>query len=138
MTETFDPDDSRHRAIKDALMLGIALNDIATFSEVNRALESVGFDVIEAMNRDVKDGPSTPWYQPMEGQSGTLRNAFRRTPLGRKAIMAGLRLAETVKLFPQGSAAVVRFMDRTAEAYVAGGKTGIFSPLYCFLARKPG
>ena len=138
MTEKFDPDDSRHRAIKDELMLGIALNDIATFSDVDRALESVGFDVIEAMNRDVKDGPSTPWYQPMEGQSGTLRNAFRRTPLGRKAMIAGLRLAETFGFFPKGSAAVVRFMDRTAEAYVAGGKTGIFSPLYCFLARKPG
>lgn len=138
MTETFDPDDSRHRAIKDELMLGIALNDIATFSEVNRALEAVGFEVIEAMNRDVKDGPSTPWYQPMEGQRGTLRNAFRRTPLGRKAMIAGLRLAETFGFFPKGSAAVVRFMDRTAEAYVAGGKTGIFSPLYCFLARKPG
>ena len=138
MTETFDPDDSRHRAIKDELMLGIALNDIATFSEVDRALESVGFDVIEAMNRDVKDGPSTPWYQPMEGQRGTLRNAFRRTPLGRKAMIAGLRLAEIFGFFPKGSAAVVRFMDRTAEAYVAGGKTGIFTPLYCFLARKPG
>ena len=138
MTEKFDPDSSRHRAIKDELMLGIALNDIATFSDVDRALESVGFEVIEAMNRDVKDGPSTPWYQPMEGQSGTLRNAFRRTPLGRKAMIAGLRLAETFGFFPKGSAAVVRFMDRTAEAYVAGGKTGTFTPLYCFLARKPG
>ena len=29
-------------------------------------------------------------------------------------------------------------MDRTANAYVAGGKTGIFTPLYCFVARKPG
>ena len=138
MTEKFDPDNSRHRAAKDELMLGIALNDIATFSEVNRALESVGFQIIEAMDRDIKDGPSTPWYQPMERQSGTLRNAFRRTPLGRRAMIASLRLAETFGLLPKGSAAVVRFMDRTAEAYVAGGKMGIFSPLYCFLARKPG
>ena len=137
MTEEFDPDNSSHRAVKDKLMLGIALKDIATFSEVDRALEAVGFQVIEAMDRDIKDGPSTPWYQPMEGQSGTLRNAFRRTPLGRRAMIAGLRLAETFRFFPRGSTAVVRFMDKTAEAYVAGGKMGIFSPLYCFLARKP-
>ena len=136
MTETFDPDNRSHQAVKDKLMLGIALADIATFSEVNRALESVGFQVIEAKDRNIKDGPSTPWYQPMEGQSGTLRNAFRRTPLGRRAMITSLRLAETFRFFPKGSAAVVRFMDRTAEAYVAGGKTGIFSPLYCFLARK--
>ena len=137
MTEKFDPDNSGHRAVKDKLMLGIALNDIATFSEVDRALESVGFQIIEAMDRDTKDSPSTPWYQPMEGRSGTLRNAFRRTPLGRRAMIASLRLTEIFKLFPKGSAAVVRFMDRTAEAYVAGGKMGIFTPLYCFLARKP-
>ena len=132
MTEKFDPDNSGHRAVKDKLMLGIALNDIATFSEVDRALESVGFQIIEAMDRDIKDGPSTPWYQPMEGQSGTLRNAFRRTPLGRRAMIAGLHVAEILQFFPKGSAAVVSFMDRTAEAYVAGGKMGIFSPLYCF------
>ncbi len=137
MTEKFDPDNSAHQAVKDKLMLGIALKDIATYSEVNRALESVGFQVIEAMDRNIRDGPSTPWYQPMEGQSGSLRSAFRRTPLGRRAVIASLRLAETFRFFPKGSTAVARFMDRTAEAYVAGGKMGIFSPLYCFLARKP-
>ena len=138
MTEKFDPDNSSHRAVKDKLMLGIALKDIATFSEVDRALEAVGFQVIEAMDRSINDGPSTPWYQPMEGQSGTLRNVFRRTPLGRRAMIGSLRLAETFRFFPKGSAAVVRFMDKTAEAYVAGGKMGMFTPLYCFLARKPG
>ena len=32
-------------------MLGIALRDIATFSQVNRALEAVGFEIIEAADR---------------------------------------------------------------------------------------
>ena len=137
LTKAFDPGDGRHRAVKDELMLGIALHDIATFLEVDRALEAAGFEIVEACDRDVRDGPSTPWYRPMEGGGGTLRNAFRRTPAGRKAIFAGLRLAEAFRLFPKGSASVVQLMDRTADAYVAGGKTGIFTPLYCFLARKP-
>ena len=118
-------------------MLGIALNGIATFAEVNRALEAVGFEVIEATDRDVKESPGTPWYQPLEGQSGTRRSAFRRTPLGRKAMIGGLKLAETLRFFPKGSWSVVQLMDRTADAYVAGGKSGIFTPLYCFLACKP-
>ncbi len=137
MTEKFDPSDSRHRTIKDELKRGIALKEIATFSEVNRALEAAGFDVIEAANRDDREGQGIPWHRPMEGRSGTLGNAFRRTPLGRRAIFAGLRMAEVLRLFPNGSAAVVQLMDRTANAYVAGGKLGIFTPLYCFLARKP-
>ncbi len=138
MTEKFDPDDSLHRTAKHELKLGIALKEIATFAEVNRALEAAGYDVIEAADRDDREGQGVGWYRPMEGQSGTLRNAFRRTPLGRKAIFAGLRLAEAFRFFPKGSADLIQLMDRTANAYVAGGKMGIFTPLYCFVARKPG
>ena len=137
LTDKFDPNDTRHRAIKQDLMRGIALNDIATFGEVNNALEAAGFHVIEGMDRDVQQGPSTPWYQPMESRHGTLGNALRRLPWGRKAVIAGTKLAEALWLFPKGSTEVVRLLDRTADAYVAGGRTGIFTPLYCFLARKP-
>lgn len=137
LTDLFDPKDDRHRAIKQDLMLGIALHDIATFEEVNHALEAVGFQIMEGMDRDVQEGLSTPWYRPMESRHGTLGNAMRRLPWGRKAMIAGLKLAEILRLFPNGSEEVVRLLDRTAEAYIAGGKAGIFTPLYCFLARKP-
>ena len=137
LTDEFDPSDDRHQEIKQDLMRGIALNDIATFQEVNQALETVGFQVLEGIDRDVQLGPSTPWYQPMESRHGTLGSALRRLPQGRKAAVAGTKFAEVVRILPKGSAEVVRLLDRTADAYVAGGKTGIFTPLYCFLARKP-
>ncbi len=138
MTDKFDPDDDRHRAIKQDLMHGIALNEIATTGEVNRALETAGFRVIEGMDRDVvENGPTTPWYQPMETRRRTLGNALYRIPMGRKAFIGASRLAEVLRMFPKGSADVVGMMDRTANACVAGGKAGIFTPLYCFLARKP-
>ena len=138
MTEKFDYDHRLHRTIRDELMFGIALEEIATFSEVDRAIEAAGFQIIQAADMDDREGQGIPWYRPMEGRSGALRSAFRRTPLGRKALIAGLRIAEMFRFFPKGSVAIVQLMDRTAEAYVAGGKTGIFTPLYCFLARKPG
>ena len=138
MTDEYDPGDSRHRAIKRELMHGIALKDIATTGEVNRDLETAGFEVIEGIDRAVEENSSTtPWYQPMETRGGTVGNALRRIPLGRKAFIGASRLAETLGMFPKGSADVVALMDRTANAYVAGGRTGIFTPLYCFLARKP-
>ena len=137
LTDKFDRKDDRHRAIEQDLRRGIALKDIATFGEVNHALEAAGFHVMEGMDRDVQEGPSTPWYQPMERRHGTLGNALRRLPWGRRAVIAGSRLAEVLRLFPRGTAEVVRLLDRTAEAYVAGGKAGVFTPLYCFLARKP-
>ena len=139
LTDKFDPSDGRHQAIKDDLMHGIALKDIATMGEVDQALEAAGFEIIEAKDRAVdENSPVTPWYQPMEARSNTLGSAIRRTPLGRKSLMGTIRLAEVLRLFPKGSAEVVDLMDRTANAYVAGGRAGVFSPLYCFLARKPG
>ncbi len=138
LTDRFDPDDDRHLAIKRELMHGIALKDIATTHEVDRTLERVGFEVIEGMDRAVgKDDSITPWYQPMETLNRTLGNAVFRNSLGRRVLIWGTKLAEGVGVFPKGSAEVVKLLHRTANAYVAGGKTGIFTPLYCFLARKP-
>ena len=138
LTGRFDPDDSRHRAVKRELMHCIALKEVATIGEVDRALEIAGFQVIEGNDLAVDgNGPITPWYRPMETRRGTISNALRRTPLGRKAIMGASWLAETVGAVPKGSSHVVRLLDRTADAYIAGGRAGIFTPLYCFLARKP-
>ena len=137
LTEKFDPHSARHRDIERELMRGIALNEIATFAEVNQALQAVGFEVIEGTDMGIQEEPGTPWYQPMVGETGTFRNLLRRTPAGRKAMLGMVKLAEVFGFFPKGSNTVIGLMDRTARAYVAGGKTGIFTPLYCFLARKP-
>ena len=138
MTDVYNPHDDRHRAIKRELMRGIALKDIATFGEVDRALETAGFEVLEATDLAVDEtGPTTPWYQPMEARRGWLGSALVQAPMGRRMFFWASRLAELLRVFPGGSAEVVELMDRTADAYVAGGRTGIFSPLYCFLARKP-
>ena len=138
MTDMFDPGDDRHRAIKRELMHGIALKEIATFGEVNRALETAGFEVVEGADRAFdQHGPITPWYQPMEIRGGLPGGAFRRIPIGRKAVSLGSRMAESVGVFPKGSTEVVELLDRTASAYVAGGRAGIFTPLYCFVARRP-
>lgn len=138
LTEKFDPGDSRHRSIKDELMQGIALADIATFAEVDQALEAAGFRVVEAGDRSVREtGPTRPWYEPMETMDGLLWRIPRKTRQGRRIVIGFLRLAEAMRIFPKGSSEIIQLMDRTAEAYIAGGKTGIFTPLYCFLAQKP-
>ena len=138
MTDKFDPADKRHRAIKQELMRGIALPEIATVDQVNRDLVTAGFEVVEGIDRAVdENGQATPWYQPMETSRRTAGSGLRRIPLGRRALIKVFKAAEVVRIFPRGSAEIVRLLDRTAKAYVAGGKTGIFTPLYCFLARKP-
>jgi sterol 24-C-methyltransferase len=138
MTDEFNPADSRHQAIKRELMHGIALKDIMTTHEVDRALATAGFEVIEGIDRAVEgNGSITPWYQPMESLGRTVGNALYRTPLGRKVFIGVFKIAELLRIFPKGSGDVLGLLNQTANAYVAGGKTGVFTPLYCFLARKP-
>ena len=137
MTDKFDPNDASHRAIKQELMRSVALKEIATSGEVKQALEAVGFSVLEAVDRDIKEGPSTPWYQPMETRHGTLNSAQYIHRWGRAGLLRVLKLVEMLGLIPKEPRRIVQFMDRTAKAYVAGGRAGIFTPLYCFLARKP-
>ena len=138
LTDVFDPGDGRHQSIKEELKRGIALREIATTQEVNRALEAAGFEVIEHQDLGVaQPDASTPWYLPMQRFGGTRRSSISRIPLGRQALIAGAWLAERLRILPNGSTDVLNMMDRTAKAYVAGGETGIFTPLYCFLARKP-
>ncbi len=138
MTDRFDPGNDRHRAIERELMHGIALRNIETMDGVNRALGSAGFQLVEGIDRAVgSDAGATPWYRPMETRSGVMGSLLRATPLGRRTFIGASRLAEMLGVFPKGSSKVVELMDRTARAYVAGGAAGIFTPLYCFLARKP-
>ena len=137
LTDSFDPTDVRHGQLKQELMRGIALHDIATFRGVNNSLEAAGFEILEANDLAETGDPSTPWYGPMDSRYGSIGNFFRRTPMGRAAIWWVVRLSELIALFPRDAHKVLRFMDRTADAYVNGGKEGVFTPLYCFLARKP-
>ena len=138
LTDEFDPGNSTHRDIEQELMRGIALRKIATFAEVNQALETAGFEVIEGENLGIgANSSTTPWYQPMEARNGTRRASLRGTPLGRRLAIASARAAESLRILPRGTAEVAKLLDRTADAYVAGGKTGIFTPLYCFVAQKP-
>ena len=137
MTDEFDSFSADHRSIKRELMLGIALKEIPGFGEVNTALESVGFEVLEASDRNNSDGCPVPWYVPMAGRYGRFASGLLRVPKVRRALVLAAAAAEVVRILPRGSSSLIRFMDRTAEAYVSGGRTGIFTPLYCFLARKP-
>ena len=137
MTDDFDATSAEHQSIKQDLMLHIALKEIPGFAEVNLALESAGFDVLEGSDRDKSAGCTVPWYVPMEAHYGKLGSGFIRVPKVRKALVVASRAAEVLRILPRGSARVLGLMDRAAEAYVSGGRAGIFTPLYCFLAQKP-
>ena len=136
LTEDFDPRDAEHVRIREQIVEGDALPDIARIAEIGTALCTAGFELVESHDRASASDPTTPWYRALQGRDLNLRS-IPRTPVGRAMTNLVLRVGEKLRAFPEGSAAVSSLLNRTADALVEGGKAGIFTPMFFFVARKP-
>lgn len=136
LTSEFRADNTEHQKIKDRLMGTMALYEIGSISEIRVALETVGFKVVECEDLGRPSPNSVPWYMPLTGK-GQFFHASRTSPVRRAYTLMTLRLAETFRLVPKGTAAATKLTAAVADASIEGGRTGIFSVLGCFLAQKP-
>ena len=136
LTENFDPGNAEHLRIKNDIMVGDALPDIASTSEVCDALRRAGFELVEARDRASESDPETPWYRALQGRDLSL-SSIPRTPLGRALTNLTLRVGERLRLVPEGTRAVSTLLNATADALVEGGESGVFTPMFFFLGRKP-
>ncbi len=136
LTGDFDSGNPEHLRIKNDIMVGDALPDIAVTSEISTALRMAGFELLEARDLAPESDPETPWYRALESRDLSL-SSIPRTPLGRALTNLTLRVGERLRVFPAGSSEVCTLLNETAYALVEGGKSGIFTPMFFFLARKP-
>ncbi len=136
LTDKFDAGNTRHQRIKNDIMIGDGLPDIPGTSEVDAALQSAGFELLDAHDRADEADRQTPWYRPLQGRDFSL-SGIPRTPWGRALVNLTLRAGEAVRMVPKGSRAVSTLLNRAGDALVEGGKSGIFTPMYFVLARKP-
>lgn len=136
LTDEFDPQDTGHQRIRSDIMKGSGLPDIASPSEVCTSLEKAGFELLNAYDRASESDPGMPWYRPLQGRDLSLRG-IPRIPVGRALINLALRVGERLRVVPEGTRTVCSFLSRAADSLVEGGETGVFTPLFFFLARKP-
>ena len=136
MTPAYDAANPEHLKLKKGIEEGNSLPDIASFDEVLSALKNVGFELAEA--RDVaKDAdPETPWYRALEGRDLSL-TSVPRTTIGRAVTTFGLRVLEPLGVVPKGTTQVQEFLNIAADSLTAGGRLGIFTPMFYYKARKP-
>ena len=136
LTEKFDPQDAEHARIKKSIMRGDGLPDIDLISEVCTAMRAAGFDILETRDLALESHPDMPWYRALEGRDLRL-TSVPRTSIGRALTNFALRMGERSRLLPKGIAEVSTLLNEGADALVEGGKTGVFTPMFFFLARKP-
>jgi len=135
ITPRYDPGNPEHRAIKEGIETGDALPELVEFAAVLDALAQAGLEVLEYRDLAPESDPWTPWYEPLAGRWSL--GGFKHTRAGRAATNLAVRALETARIAPRGSTAVSTFLNRAADALVRGGQTGIFTPMFYFLARKP-
>jgi len=133
LTDRYDPQNPNHQRIKKAIEKGSGLPDIPLTQEVSEALNRAGFEV--EVSRDLALVSPVPWYAPLAGRARSLRS-LPRTPIGRGLTHFATRLLELLRLAPNGTTEVSTFLNRAADAMVAGGDLGIFTPMFYVRGRS--
>ncbi|KAH9429474.1 Delta(24)-sterol C-methyltransferase [Pyricularia oryzae] len=148
MTDAYDDNNLRHRDIRLGIEQGDGIANMQTAKTAVEAIQAAGFELLEVedLSQSTDGGNSTraPWYWPLDGSSwrcantiGDVLGTFRMTPAGRTVAHAMLTVMEAVGLAPPGTKKTADSLARAADALVAGGKEGLFTPMFLMVARKP-
>lgn len=136
MTDRFDNQNPRHRKIKADIQLGAGLLILDDQPSAENALRSVGFELVDATDLALQDGPSIPWYQPLVGSGYSLIDLRKLAP-GRWVTHQLVKILQTLRIAPQGSVRVSKTLNTGATALAEAGKLGLFTPMYFLHGRKP-
>jgi sterol 24-C-methyltransferase len=134
LTDKYDSQNREHIEAKCLIEEGDGLPELKSTDELILDLKSVGFTVEES---EILPEGDIPWYQPLMGGDSFLTvSNFRTTFLGRWITRNMVWFMEKTWIAAQGSLATVNILEKAAEGLVRGGKSGIFTPYFFFLARK--
>ena len=136
LTDRFRADDPAHRRLRADIEHGGGLPDIARPQEVDDALRTVGFELVDARDLAAEAPPGIPWYEPLVG-SGLSFASMRSSAAGRRVTHGSLWLLERLGIVPRGTTRVSSLLGLCAVALAEAGRLGIFTPMYFVHARKP-
>jgi sterol 24-C-methyltransferase len=136
VTPRYDHANAEHHAIKRGIEQGDALPDLPGFDVVHEAVGAAALEVIESRDLAAESDPETPWFAPLAARFSV--RGFHHSRAGRAFTHAAVRGLELARIAPRGSSTVSAFLNAAARALVRGGETGIFTPMFYVLARKPG
>eukprot|EP00898_Chlorokybus_atmophyticus_P001508 jgi/Chlat1/2358/Chrsp17S02626 len=124
-TPKYDPANPQHVGIIDRINAGNALVNMRTQEEAVAAAKAVGFEVIESFDRALEPSRE-PWHY--------------RLKRGRWVHHISDWLVSFLSFFhvlPAGTKDVHRMLVDVAVDLVDGADTGVFSPMFLVLCRKP-
>jgi sterol 24-C-methyltransferase len=136
MTEHYDPSSVEQRRIKKGIEEGDGLPNLIDTKHVLEALGLAGFAQVASEDLALAGDSATPWHLPLSGKEFSWRG-LHLTSIGRRLSHRAVWLMERLRLAPKGATEVSAVLNTAAEALVAGGERGIFTPMFFFVARRP-
>jgi len=138
MTDKYNPADNEHVRIKEMIEYGNSITRLCTVKELDKAISDAGFireETVDLANTN-HYGNDFPWYATLE--SGWSLSQIRHTKASRTIMRYLLRALETLGLVKKGVVRTQQILLVAADGLVAGGRLGIFTPMYLVVVRKPG
>ena len=138
LTPKYDANNEEHKLIKKKIEEGDGLPDMAYEEECTQALRNVGFEVMEARDAalDERFG-GDPWYLPLHPSWNPLTFRFQMTVVGKFITKNMVWMMEKLWLAPTGTYKVQEMLQQGGWGCDRGGDTGIFTPMWLMVARKP-
>ncbi|KAJ1982498.1 Delta(24)-sterol C-methyltransferase [Dimargaris cristalligena] len=138
-TDQYDESDARQRQIILDVEKGDGIPKLFPARTCIQALQNVRFDIF--FHEDLANtrvGNEVPWFVELEGGSmfSSLRG-FARSSIGHTVTNTFISILETLGISPKGSLEVQKVLLTASDGLVAGGKMGIFTPMYTVGCRKP-
>ncbi|KAG2234255.1 sterol 24-C-methyltransferase [Thamnidium elegans] len=135
-TDVYDENDISMKKVVHAIEQGNSISKLYTTKECIKALETVGFKVLEQADIGIVDNATQPWYNTLKMTDSGLRG-FLRSPNGRFYTDTLLTFLNKFNLVPSGVLETSRLLNDAADNLVAGGEMGIFTPMFFFAVEKP-
>jgi sterol 24-C-methyltransferase len=136
LTDKYDAENPEHRRIKRDIEEGDSLPDLIHFNEVIQALKDAGFEVLMGVDLAAENQRNTDkWYSSLQG--GMSLQTLPHTKIGTRITHSAVSVMETLGIAPKGSTGIHTFLLKARDSLQLGGETGIFTPMYFILARKP-
>ncbi|GBF92707.1 24-methylenesterol C-methyltransferase [Raphidocelis subcapitata] len=124
-TRDFDPANADHVRIIDEINFGNGLPEMRTWKQAEDAGRAVGLELVGSIDLAVASRGALPWY-------GRLEELEWQNRVSHVIVSA----VDAVYLAPKGLKQVHNMLVEVARSLVAGGRTGVFSPMHMLVFRK--
>lgn len=142
LTDKFSPDDPSHMAIRLGIERGNGIPALQTKATALDAMKQASFEIEFTEDLAERKDPLMWWY-PISGDLASAKGlqdwvlVARNTGWGRLVVKAIVRALEFVRYAPKGMTKITEELIIAGDALVAGGKAGIFTPMYLMIGKKP-